>query len=178
MARKPKTFKKIEKGIDTYYCIGLKNSNYILYDTNMRNPLEWGSIAIVDGLLSTLRDNVTVYYYDHDETFGLRKNNRKKPQQNKDNTNKDYSGRDLPTEWTSLDPLSDCFFYIELENNKVAVFDIQMGQPIIVNSVFKGYDFKSKTNILISKYIPEKSDIYYFKQINGELKFRATRKGK
>ena len=178
MSRKPKTFKKIERGIKSYYCIELKNGNYILYDTNMRNPIEWGSIAIVDGLLSTLPDNINVYYYDNDNTFGLRKNNRKKPKQNMSNVNKDYSGRDLPTEWTSLDVLSEGFFYIELENNKVAIFDIQMGQPIIINSTFKGYDFKSKANIIISSYIPPTADIYYFKQVSEELKFRATRKGK
>ena len=178
MDRKPKFFKKIERHMKTFYCIELKNGNYILYDKNMRNPIEWGSIAIIDGLLSTLPDDVNVIYYDYSEIVGLTKTNRKKPKQNINNKNKDYSGKDSVTEWISLDVLSPSFFYIWLENGKVALFDEEMGQPVILNQSFKGYDYKNKIDYIVTKHLTDKSSIFYFKQINGELKFRLAKKSK
>jgi hypothetical protein len=176
MDRKPKFFKKIERGMKTFYCIELKNGNYILYDKNMRNPIEWGSIAVVDGLLSTLPDDVKVTYFDQSDIFGFVKNNRRKPKQNPNNINKDYSGRDSHTEWVGLNVLSRSFFYIWLENGKAALFDEEMGQPVMLNQSFKGYDYKSKVDYIVSRSLSPNSSIFYFKQINGELKFRLAKR--
>jgi len=78
----------------------------------------------------------------------------------------------------SLDVLSPTFFYIQLENGKVVLFDEEMGQPVILSSAFTGYNFKAKVDYIVTKHLTDKSSIFYFKQINGELKFRLAKKGK
>ena len=174
MERIPKYYKRIERGIFDYYVFELNNGNYILYDKKMRNPIEFGSIKIIDGLLERLSDKIKVTYYDSSKVFGFKKNNRQKPKFNKDNALKDLSGKDSDSEWVGFNGLSPVFYYFELEGGKVALFDEEMGQPVMINSMLKGYDFRSKVNFIVSKYIKKTSTIYYFKQINGELKFRIA----
>jgi hypothetical protein len=172
MSRVPKFFKKVERSMTHYYVFQLKNGNHILYDSNMRNPIEYGSINIIDGLLSRLPDTRIVTYYDSNDTYGFKKNNRKKPTMNHNNRLNDMSGRDSDAEWVGFNADSKTFYYFELEGGIVALFDEEMGQPVILNSSLTGYDFRSKVNVLVLTQITKSSDIFYFKQVDKRLIFR------
>lgn len=170
--RKPKNFKKIDLSIKNYYCIELINGNYIVYDQDMRNPIEYGSLVIVEGLFSKLQDSYNVIYYKSSDLKGFEQTNRKKPTLNSKIELTKSNGKDVSVYWTVLDPKQNTFYYIELENNKVALFDSDMGNPITLGSNVKGYGQKSVVDVIVSS-LPKDSTVFYFKQINKELRFRS-----
>lgn len=171
--RKPKHFKTVDLNIKTYYSIELLNGNNIVYDLNMRNPICWGSLVITDGFLSTLPEDYRVIYYKVSGVKGLEKTNRKRPVFNKDLEIKDLKGRDIETAWTSLDLKERIFYYVRLDNGKTVLFDSEMGQPLFINTALKGYGNRQMLDVIVSKLNPD-STIYYFDQLNGELKLKAA----
>lgn len=172
---KPKFFKDIDSKKKIYYCFELINGQYIIYDHEMRNPVKysnfigWGSIVIVQNLISMLDETNTVFYYKWNNINGMKRVEMAKPTPSKDII-KRSNGTDLNTVWNIIDPKERIYYYFKLQNGKIAIFDSEMGNPVMLNSVIKGYSYKSVTDVLITKLHPDCS-VYYFDQlIDGSIK--------
>jgi hypothetical protein len=70
MKQKPIHFKKIDPTETTFFNFKMDASTYALYDSDMGEPVSWGSFNFVGATISNLPKNSTIYYFELSTTSG------------------------------------------------------------------------------------------------------------
>jgi hypothetical protein len=81
MKQKPLHLKKIDSKETVFYWFNLEESTYALYDSDMGEPISYGSLNLVVGTIRAINKEVTefkrrpcvLWYFERDGTQGWRK---------------------------------------------------------------------------------------------------------
>lgn len=92
MKQKPTHLKKIDPRENTFFHFKLDPSTYVLYDSDMGEPLVYGSLNLVGATIGSLSPKCTIYYFELDPTQGWKMKRAYKPDkstaEDKDKTEK------------------------------------------------------------------------------------------
>ncbi len=70
MKQKPSHFKKIDVSEVTFFNFKLDASTYALYDSDMGEPVSYGSLNFVGATISNLPKKCTIFYFELSPTMG------------------------------------------------------------------------------------------------------------
>lgn len=92
MKQKPTHLKKIDPRENTFFNFKLDASTYVLYDSDMGEPVAYGSFNLVGATISNLSPKCTIYYFELNSTDGWKLKRAYKPDksiaENKDKKSK------------------------------------------------------------------------------------------
>lgn len=70
MKQKPTHLKRIDVGENTFFHFKLDASTYVLYDSDMGEPVAYGSFNLVGATISSLSPKCTIYYFELNPSQG------------------------------------------------------------------------------------------------------------
>jgi hypothetical protein len=79
MRQKPTHLKKIDPKEDTFFHFKLDAATYVLYDSDMGEPVAYGSFNLVGATISSLSSKCTVYYFELSPVDGWKMKRAYKP---------------------------------------------------------------------------------------------------
>jgi hypothetical protein len=79
MKKKPLHLKEIDKAETMFFYFKLDATTYILYDSDMGEPVSYGSLNIVGGTISKLNPKSTIFYFELDNSQGWKMKKSYKP---------------------------------------------------------------------------------------------------
>jgi len=79
MKQKPTHLKKIDIKETTFFNFKLDASTYVLYDSDMGEPVSYGSFNLVSATISNLSSNCTIYYFELSTSEGWKLKRAYKP---------------------------------------------------------------------------------------------------
>jgi hypothetical protein len=92
MKQKPTHLKKIDVRENTFFHFKLDASTYVLYDSDMGEPIAYGSLNLVGATIANLSPKCTIYYFELNLTDGWKMKRVYKPDksiaENQDKTGK------------------------------------------------------------------------------------------
>jgi hypothetical protein len=79
MKQKPIHFKKIDPKETTFFNFKLDASTYVLYDSDMGEPVSYGSFNFVSATIAKLSSKSTIFYFELNNTDGWKLKRAYKP---------------------------------------------------------------------------------------------------
>ena len=79
MKQKPTHLKKIDIKENTFFNFKLDASTYVLYDSDMGEPVAYGSFNLVGATISNLSPKCTIYYFELNSMQGWKLKGAYKP---------------------------------------------------------------------------------------------------
>jgi hypothetical protein len=79
MKKKPVHLKEIAFGEKVFFYYKIDPTTHVLYDSDMGEPVAYGSINLVGAVISNLPKSSTIYYFEPDKSLGWRMKRSYKP---------------------------------------------------------------------------------------------------
>jgi hypothetical protein len=79
MKKKPSHLKKIDPKEIVFFNFKLDSSTYVLYDSDMGEPVSYGSFALVGATIKNLSPECTIYYFEMSALQGWKLKRTYKP---------------------------------------------------------------------------------------------------
>ena len=83
MKKKPLHLKTIDPSERTFFHFKLDASTYVLYDSDLGEPVSYGSFNIVGSTISNLNPKSTIFYFEMDSLLGWKMKRTYKPKKEK-----------------------------------------------------------------------------------------------
>lgn len=79
MRQKPRMFKEIDPEETTFFSFKLDASTFVLYDSDMGEPVAYGSFNLVGATISKLSSKCTIFYFELNPRDGWKLKRAYKP---------------------------------------------------------------------------------------------------
>ena len=79
MKKKPIHLKEIDKNETTFFHFKMDPTTYALYDSDMGEPVSYGSVNMVSGTIASLPLSSTIFYFELDNAAGWKMKRVYKP---------------------------------------------------------------------------------------------------